>query len=222
MPAESLNCNRCGTALEVGPTTNFVTCSQCGTRLAVKRTASSAFTEEADDAPLRQIAGTMQEQLGEIKQQNAVAQLDREWMMEREQYMITGRYGRRHLPTQGMSLIGGIVIVAFGLLWTAFAATITQGFGPVGTCFPLFGVVFVLAGLAMSIYSYAVAGRYRQAYHQYQRRRAALLAGRPDPGRADVPGVTELPPRPAACLRCGKPLVPGASRCPDCNWSYES
>src|SRR5215213_6387269 len=56
--------------------------------------------------------------LEEIKRQNDdVAQLDREWAMERERYMIHGRYGYRYLPSRGMSLLGGLAVCGFGLVW---------------------------------------------------------------------------------------------------------
>src|SRR5262249_44458086 len=91
----------------------------------------------------------VQSHLEEIKGQNDVARLDREWELERERYLVAGRYGYRYVPSQGMSVLGGIVIVGFGIVWTAMAASMgAPGF------FPLFGVIFILAGVGMSIYSF--------------------------------------------------------------------
>jgi hypothetical protein len=118
--------------------------------------------------------------LEEIRNQNEVAQLDREWHNERERYMVVGRYGTRSIPSRGTSLIGGVVIAGFGTLWTVMAASMgAPGF------FPLFGVLFVLAGVGMSAYSFIKAGEYEQAYQRYQQRRATLLNRRdtPDPSR---------------------------------------
>lgn len=113
--------------------------------------------------------------LEEIKQQNEIAQLDREWAIERENYMITGRYGSRHVPTKSGSVIGGLVIVGFGTFWTIMAATMTQGGPwPVAGLFPLFGVMFVLGGAAMSIRGFVQAGKYADAYQRYQVRRQDL------------------------------------------------
>ena len=112
-------------------------------------------------------------QLEEIKRQNDVAQLDREWAMEREQYMVPGRYGYRYLPSRGMSLFGGIVITGFGLLWTVMAASTGA---PV--FFPIFGLLFIFAGIGMSAYSFFQANRYEEARLRYQRRRAQLLSRR--------------------------------------------
>jgi hypothetical protein len=125
--------------------------------------------------------GVMQQHLDEIRLQNEVARLDREWELEREQYVITGRYGYRYLPNKTMSVIMGVVIVVFGIFWTVMA------FGMVGEVsgpfilFPLFGVVFIAAGVGMSIYGYNKATAYEKAYQEYQRRRAELLGGPAEP-----------------------------------------
>jgi Short C-terminal domain len=112
----------------------------------------------------------MEAHLEEIKHQNDVAQLDREWALERDRYMVAGRYGYRYLPTKGMSLLGGIVIVVFGIFWTMFAA----GMGaPI--FFPLFGVLFILMGIGVSVNAFIKATQYEQARQHYQQRRAALL-----------------------------------------------
>ena len=114
----------------------------------------------------------MKDQLEEIKLQNEVERLDREWALERERYMVAGRYGHRYLPSRGMSLLGGAVIVGFGIFWTAMAASMGTGL------FPLFGVLFILAGVGVSIYSSGKASQYEVAYQAYRRRRARLLEGR--------------------------------------------
>jgi hypothetical protein len=112
----------------------------------------------------------MEAHLEEIKHQNDVAQLDREWALERDRYMVAGRYGYRYLPTRGMSLLGGIVIVGFGICWTMFAA----GMGaPI--FFPLFGVLFILMGIGVSVNAFIKATQYEQARQRYQARRARLL-----------------------------------------------
>src|SRR3989442_3577607 len=179
MTPESLPCNRCGAMLHVGPGINFVTCNHCGTHLAVKRTADSTYTEAATSAPaLDKVA----DQLEEITHQNELARIDREWQIEREQYMMVSRYGQRYLPTRTMSFVGGLVIVPFGVLWTVFAFFLTSGIptgaGPlqiVHIIFPLFGVIFIVAGIAMTVYSYKKAQQYEQAYMRYRQRRAAIL-----------------------------------------------
>lgn len=56
----------------------------------------------------------------------------------------------------GMSFIGSIYAIIFGVFWTIIATTITSGspFGIVGVIFPLFGVIFVIFGIVQAMYHY--------------------------------------------------------------------
>lgn len=123
----------------------------------------------------------VQKQLEELKLQNAVSRLDREWELERERYMVAGRYGYRYVPNRAMSIVGGVLIVGFGVFWTAGASAIAGGFDGVFSLFPLFGILFIVTGIGMSIYSYSKASQYERAYQDYQQRRADLLAEPPEP-----------------------------------------
>jgi len=60
-----------------------------------------------------------------------------------------------------MSAVGGVVAVVFGIFWTVLAFTITQGspFPFVHFFFPLFGVLFVIMGIAKVIYAISNATR---------------------------------------------------------------
>lgn len=138
--------------------------------------SSSSGTDEA-----------MQQHLEDIKRQNEVAQLDRQWELERERYMVPGQYGSRHLPSKGLSVLGGILIAGFGIVWVGVAATITSGIGGAASCFPLFGLVFIAVGVGMSIYSFNKASQFDEAHSRYQRRRAELLGaeGKDSPGFQD-------------------------------------
>ena len=113
--------------------------------------------------------------LEEIIAQNELAQLDREWELERENYMVAGKYGHKHIPGRFSSAFGGFFIVGFGIFWTAMAASMT-GFGGAGivSIFPLFGVLFVVFGAGMSIMAFVKAGQYEEAQERYQRRRREL------------------------------------------------
>lgn len=109
--------------------------------------------------------------LRRIEAQNEVERLDREWEMERETYMVTGRYGSRSLPSEGGSIFGGVFVALFGGLWTMGAAN-----AGAPTFFWLFGVFFVLMGVGSSIVSFNKAGAYREAHERYKRRRAELMS----------------------------------------------
>ena len=120
------------------------------------------------------------DQLAETRYQNELARIDREWQIEREKYMISGRYGRRHVPTKGESLVGGLFIGVFGAFWTVMAIGITSGapdampFALVKVFFPLFGIAFTVFGVYTGIQAYGKAEAYNQAFAAYQTRRAAV------------------------------------------------
>ena len=113
-------------------------------------------------------------QLDEIKAQNEIAELDREWDLDRENYQVRGKYGQRYTPSKTGSLVGGVVIVAFGLFWTAMASSMSSGMPGGFGFFPLFGVLFIIAGIVMSIRGFAKASQYDQAQQRYRRRRNEL------------------------------------------------
>ena len=113
-----------------------------------------------------------------MKLENAVARLDREWQLARERYMIAGQYGNRYIPSRGVSVLMGVVVTGFGIFWIAMAMSITSNMPGIGGAFPCFGVIFILFGVGMSIYSFSKATQYEEEYQRYQQRRAELLAGR--------------------------------------------
>jgi hypothetical protein len=84
MEVQSLSCNGCGAALDVGPATNFVTCAHCGSRLAIKRTSSSAYTEV-----LGEIAGhtaQMVDNLDIIRLKSELELLDVAWANKQAEF----------------------------------------------------------------------------------------------------------------------------------------
>ena len=122
-------------------------------------------------SPSPQADAAVQGHLQQIRLQNELERVDREWEMEREQYLITGKYGARHVPSEGASLVAAVLIGGFGLFWTIMAASMGA---PV--FFPIFGIVFILLGVGASLHGFGKAGKYREALHRYEQRRAELLA----------------------------------------------
>lgn len=137
-------------------------------------------SEEFEIAKRRVLEGSQgsagSDHLEEIKAQNELAQLDREWSLERENYMVEGQHGHKHIPGKISSVLGGLFIVGFGIFWTVMAASMT-GFGEAGvfSIFPLFGILFILFGAGMSIRAFVKAGQYEEAQERYQRRRREVL-----------------------------------------------
>ncbi len=56
----------------------------------------------------------------------------------------------------GMSFVGSIFAIIFGIFWTIVAFSITSNvpFGMIGSIFPLFGVIFVIMGVFQAIYNF--------------------------------------------------------------------
>lgn len=56
----------------------------------------------------------------------------------------------------GMSFIGSIVAIIFGVFWTIIATTMSNNapFGIVVIIFPLFGVIFIILGIVQAVYHY--------------------------------------------------------------------
>jgi hypothetical protein len=129
------------------------------------------------DEPLgRQLS----DQLAEVRHQNELARIDREWEIERQQYLIADRYGRRHVPTAGMGLATAILGGLFGVFWLVMAVSITGGApneGPfvIGkVVFPLFGVVFIAAVVGWGIHCQSRAMKYDAAFRAYRDRRSQM------------------------------------------------
>lgn len=142
---------------------------------------SGVLTSEEFELAKRKVLGESKvvvnsDHLEEIKAQNEVAQLDREWELERENYMVEGRYGQRQIPGKISSVFGGILIVGFGIFWTAMAASMSSPFGRGGfDLFPLFGVLFVISGFVMCVRAFLKADQYAEAQEQYRQRRNELI-----------------------------------------------
>jgi hypothetical protein len=107
---------------------------------------------------------------------NDVAQLDREWALERENYMQTGKYGARFIPGKASSVMGGLFIGAFGISWTIMASSMPgPGGGMAGNIMPLFGIAVVIFGVTMCGRGFIKAGQYQEALARYQSRRRELI-----------------------------------------------
>ncbi|MEN9020138.1 MAG: hypothetical protein ABF370_06475, partial [Verrucomicrobiales bacterium] len=104
-----------------------------------------------------------------IKLQNQVEQLDLEWMLQRESFMITSKNGGEHLPTTGSHMVGGIFPAVFGVIWIGFAASM----GAPGV-FPLFGIVFIAFALFSTVSLPGKVKGYQNAHTRHQTYRRQL------------------------------------------------
>jgi hypothetical protein len=116
----------------------------------------------------------MRSRLNYLEREARLAQIDREWELERENYLITGRSGGRQVPTVAGSAIGAIFLVGFGIVWTIFAFAFPGGTSAGGAMpFPVLGALLILVGVGWSIFVYTKAQGYQRAHAEYRRRRQA-------------------------------------------------
>ncbi len=116
----SVSCNHCGAPLPVAESTRFITCTFCGSNLEVHRQGSvSAYTEVLHNIDQR--TKKIEQDLHDLKRQSDLEQLDRAWMMRRDQLLVSGRRGSRTVPSMATGFIGMIFAVVFMLFWTAMA-----------------------------------------------------------------------------------------------------
>ena len=115
-------------------------------------------------------------QLHAIRQQNEIALLDRQWELDRQKYLIAGHNGVLHIPNKHENIVGSIVVVVFGGFWTIMAADVTAGSSDsFGRLFPLFGILFMIVGIAGGLRSYKPPTRYEEALKRYEARCRQLM-----------------------------------------------
>ncbi|WP_442505611.1 hypothetical protein SH528x_004407 [Novipirellula sp. SH528] len=170
---ESLTCNSCGAPMQVPESARFVKCNHCGAQLAVRRERDVTFTEAVDK--LTETTQSLSDQVSQLTKNQEIANLDRRWETKRRNFMITGKNGNSHLPTEGGAVVGGIIAIVFGGFWTAMAFSITSH-GPSGlaSIFPLFGFVFIAVGIFSAIHANKKASEYKQAKRRYEQERSRL------------------------------------------------
>ena len=104
------------------------------TKLVELRRTSALTEDEFSQAKAKLLSApadsaetaTLTAQLAEIRYQNELTCIDREWQIERETYMTANRYGRLHVPTVGTGLATAIIGGGFWALWTLIAFSITR------------------------------------------------------------------------------------------------
>jgi len=121
-------------------------------------------------------------QLQLLHQDALIAQLDREWALERDQYMVGSNRGHgRSLPNEGVMIAAGIFITIFGAIWTLVMLIVFFPFG-------LFGIGFTGLAIWQTVVICKQARAYPIALARYEARRAELLR------RADLPNPDALQP----------------------------
>ena len=157
-------CIHCGATLRVAGDATHVCCQYCNSELHVLHDGSRATTEL-----VRAMHEGLSQKLDVLRVQNDLERLDREWNMERENYMVTAKNGNRSVPsTMGSAAIGIFMAIA-GIAWTVFAVSNgAPGF------FAFFGVVFVAIAVISSIGGFFKASAHDTAEQRYRHSRDRL------------------------------------------------
>ena len=129
----------------------------------------------------------------------------------------------------GMAVVGSIIAILFGIVWLAAASSITRSArefssfgpmaGPAGTAsvvLPLFGLLFIGAGVANAIYHYRnYKGKDRYSIVDIVDSREE---GDPADPKAKADAVAEPARHPAGkyCTECGHRLDGDFAFCPGC------
>jgi len=173
----SVACNHCGAPLEISPTTNFVTCAYCGYKLQVHRSASSVYTEVLESIDhIDQRTQRMEQDIDQIKRQNEIERLDREWAMRRDGMLVRDKNGAMSEPSVVGGIFGAIIAVVGGIVWIV----VTSSSGA-PAFFPLFGVLFMIVGFIAGIGGVFRASRYQDAQRAYEQQREQLLRNQNPP-----------------------------------------
>jgi len=94
MDTITINCDHCGAPITVGPKTRYVTCAHCGSQLVIRRGEGSIYTAQLEQ--LEQRTAAIQDKLDKPSLQAELDRIDRDWELEREEYV--GADARSHLP----------------------------------------------------------------------------------------------------------------------------
>jgi DNA-directed RNA polymerase subunit RPC12/RpoP len=178
---ESLNCNNCGSPLDVPEVANFVTCNHCDSKLAIRRTTSTTYTEQLNAIENKQDALLRKVEL--LERTNRVALLDRHWERDQRRYAIRDDNGNERMPTNGAA-IGAFLGVPFGVFFTFFAGNIWPPMG-------VFGVIFVISSVVAGFAAMRKNRDYRTAKRTYNQQRLGLVNGTFSP--ATFEGLEMIP-----------------------------
>jgi hypothetical protein len=180
--AVSVSCNHCGAPLQIPQDTRFASCSYCGARLEIFHQGGAAYSRVLDDIDQR--TKRIEASVEELKHHEQLDQLDREWMLSRDQYMIRDRNGNASLPNGGGggAIFGSVFAAIFGVVWIGFAMSMGAPF-----FFPLFGVVFVIAAIVGGISASTKASEFARAQERYQRNRRQILSNLQDRNEGNWP-----------------------------------
>jgi hypothetical protein len=129
------------------------------------------------------LTNNAQQDLSQLNKEVQLSRLDREWELEQQRYMVTGRYGRQHVPTVGGAIASIVMIGLFGTFWTVTSYSMTSASPSFGgqfdlfRLFPLFGVLFTLYGVWSGFDQISKARALEAAREMYHQKRRQIEQG---------------------------------------------
>lgn len=183
METISVSCNHCGAPLEIPKGTRFLTCNYCSSRLEVRQSEGATYTSVLE--AIEGHAAQMAEDLGVIRLQNELEQLDRQWMMDRQPYLKQDKDGNITEPTSPLQVLPAVLFVglfvfvclAMGVAAMGMASRWPGPGGPgIFACVP-FGMaaVAIVAVICGFLSQTKKADEYAAKKRAYDERRAQLV-----------------------------------------------
>jgi hypothetical protein len=156
-----LRCVNCGAPLDIPARRRNPICEFCGSRLRID------FEDgQARIAALEGITGD----LGDLRRQGELQQLDSDWIRSRDRYTVGEEGGRRSIPSAAGTLVGMTIAVVFAITWIVLAARMGAP-----AIFIAFGLFFIATVLLGGFRSLAKARAYQRDRRSYVARRQSLL-----------------------------------------------
>jgi len=168
MKISKVCCQSCGASLDISEDVRFATCNYCHANLEIIHEPTITHSRLLENLDRR--TANLAESVRVLELQNELEQLDRSWDIYREGALVRGKNGHVSEPSAGSSIIGGIVMIAFGIFFAVQAGSM----GAPGI-FPFFGVVMVLMAVFSMVKGSARASEFSSRQQQYEFTRRRLI-----------------------------------------------
>ncbi|MCP4593983.1 MAG: hypothetical protein GY842_24895 [bacterium] len=159
----SVNCPNCGAPVKIPEAARYVKCTHCCASLEVSR-EGNAFNVDL----IERIEG-LEYQIETLRLQNELERVEREWMMKRELHLVRQKNGRLVEPDATRAIVGGLALVAFGVLWIHVAISIAAS---ARGCLP--GILLILIAVGLVSASAWRIRKYTAALTAYKTQRQEL------------------------------------------------
>ncbi|MEX2187943.1 MAG: hypothetical protein WD875_14150 [Pirellulales bacterium] len=189
MTVETIACNQCGAPLAVPDAAQFVTCNHCGASLAVRREQSVTYTEVV--AKLVEDTSKLAKEVARLRYQNELARIDREWEIERRQYLVEKKDGPPTEPSRDMAILRGVLLGGAGVV--AFVAAVASNSG--NGMLALIGFFMLVVGPFSAFLGVQKANDFERARLEYVGRRGSISVDDFLEGKSSTSArVDEVPP----------------------------